>query len=564
MTPPTDDFDAHDDSDHDDGYDTDDGHDDGYDDSDPDDGHDTDDGHDETDIDTDDGHDETDIDTDDGIRHDGARHEGDDLEVPAALATLVRQVAADVPATDHDLGQVRRRARRQRRRRSTGRGVLGVAAAAAVLLGAIGVVHRQGGTDESDVRSPGAPVPGERPHPGQGDAALLAPTAPMPPGWAPTDLSFSPYGRQLSMATTSQLFAVDGTPPLPRGVVVESWVEPDELEPEEGNGTVRGQSAVLEPYEPAWAGPATLQARWVEGGVAHRAIATGLSRTELVAFLDALDPHGDTSTGFAAPAGAALPELDTVTVEDPYFAMLAYEGPGEQRIELTAQYPGWDGGLLHRLAGRPRGTDLVLTTPGGPSPSVSVARADGWTVDANATQGSPDPALLDAMADSAEPFTMQEVLDGGLLGPVTLREAVGDRIVEVVGRDGTNLLLCLSSETGDQVCTAAHGSIAPGFSSAAFAVDGQWFIVEVGPGDESGKAFRRPRHPDPDEMDIDYDHDPTLDGERVEADGHVVEVVTVPDDVEVVEVMSPMGDDGTWGVSYLRPGGSDGPFSTDG
>ena len=37
----------------------------------------------------------------------------DDLRVPAALATLVRQAAADVPATDHDLGEVRRRARRQ-------------------------------------------------------------------------------------------------------------------------------------------------------------------------------------------------------------------------------------------------------------------------------------------------------------------------------------------------------------------------------------------------------------------------------------------------------------------
>ncbi|HEV7761454.1 MAG TPA: hypothetical protein VGO78_20755, partial [Acidimicrobiales bacterium] len=66
----------------------------------------------------------------------------------------------------------------------------------------------------------------------------------------------------------------------------------------------------------------------------------------------------------------------------------------------------------------------------------------------------------------------------------------------------------------------------------------------------------------PDEMDI--DHDPTLDGERVEADGHVVEVVTVPDDVEVVEVMSPMGEDGSSGVSYFRPGSSGGPFSTDG
>jgi hypothetical protein len=532
MTPPTDDVDDHDDSGHD--------HDD----------HDAYEDH--------DAYDETDIDDDDGIRHggDGARHEGDDLEVPAALATLVRQAAAAVPATDHDLGPVRRRARRQRRRRSTGRGVLGVAAAAAVLLGAIGVVHRQGGSDESDVRSPGAPIPGEQPRPGQGDAAVLAPTTTLPPGWALTDLNFSPYGQQEAAATTSQLFAVDGTPPLPRGVVVESWIEPDELDPEEGNGTVRGQSAVLEPYEPSWAGPTTLQARWIEGDVSHRAITAGLSRTELVAFLDALDPHGDTATGFAAPAGAALPELDTVTVEDPYFAMLAYEGPGEQRIELTAQYPGWDGGLLHRLAGRPRGADLVLTTPGGPSPSVSVARDDGWTVDAMAAQGSPDPALLDALATSAEPFTMQEVLDRGLLGPVTLRAAVGDRIVEVVGRDGTGLLLCLSSEAGDQVCTAAIHSGTTAFSSASFVIDDRWFVVEVAGGDESGKAFPELLHPDLDEQMV--DHDPTLDGERVEADGHVVEIVTVPDDVERVLVMSPMGEDGSWGVSYDRADGTGG------
>jgi hypothetical protein len=346
---------------------------------------------------------------------------------------------------------------------------------------------------------------------------------------------------------------VDGTPPLPRGVVVESWVERVPLDPEEGNGTVRGQSAVLEPFEPAWAGPATLQARWVEDGVSHRAISVGLSRTELVAFLDALDPHRDAATGFDAPAGAALPELDAATVTDPYFAMLAYEGPAGERIELTAQYPGWDGGLLHRLAGRPRGADLVLTTPGGPSPSVSVARDDGWTVDVMAAEGTPDAALLDALASSAEPFTMQEAIDSGLLGPVTLREAVGDRIVEVVGReDGTNLLLCLSSESGDQVCTAAHGSTDTGFSSAAFAVDGQWFIVEVAEGDESGKAFARPRPTNAEEAMVDYDHDPTLDGDRVEADGHVVEVVAVPDDVETVVVMSPMGDDGSSGVSYYR------------
>jgi hypothetical protein len=86
------------------------------------------------------------------------------------------------------------------------------------------------------------------------------------------------------------------------------------------------------PSEDATAGPDALGAARVED-VLHPAIAVGMTRTELVRYLDSLAVRDDPATGFDAPAGGALSEVDTVADRDPYFSSAVYEGLAGEETE---------------------------------------------------------------------------------------------------------------------------------------------------------------------------------------------------------------------------------------
>jgi hypothetical protein len=505
-----------------------------------------------------------------------SRTELDDIEIPDALAAAVREAAAAVPPVDHGLdgghggghghdghgldlalAGTRRRARRHRRRRSTGLAALGAAAATAVLVGTVGLVGRRSATPEGEVTIPAAAV-GAWSQARQGGVAALLPVA-APDGWTLRQLGTSAAPAD-TPDVTSQLFAVDGRPPLGHGVVVDSWAgDGSESFADDATAAVRGRPAAVGPSDDATAGPDAVGAAWVEDEVVHQATAVGMTRTELVRYLDSLAARDDPATGFDAPAGGALSELDTVAARDPYFSSAVYEGPGGEVIEVAAHSPGSGRGLVHRLAGRPRDDGLVIVTPDGDPPTVSVARADGWTVDVTAGAGAPSLALLEEIATGAEPFTVQELVDRGLVGPVTDRATVGEWTLEVRGHDGARLLLCLTSGTGEQVCDGVAHSPDTGFASGSIVVDGRWVVATVAEGDEAGQVLAQPDGGSPDDWSPDDAapaDGPALTGDQERTGGHVGQVVAVPDDVDAVLAMSPPSGAGREGVGYFRPAGT--------
>jgi hypothetical protein len=464
--------------------------------------------------------------------------EHDDLSVPPALATALREAAATVPPADHDLAVVRRRAQRHRRRRFA---ATSVAAAAVLVVGGLGV-HRLTAED-ADVVVPASVSGWERT---SQDATLHVPTS-TPEGWTLELLDTSPYPDEPDGPATSQLFAADGRPPLGRGVVVTSRAA-EESDVIDGTYTVRGQPAGIEGPGVS-ARPGTLYVSWIEDGVFHEATALGVSEAELSGFLDSLVPNDDPTTGFTAPPGGALPELDAVTSRRPSVSSVWYRGPDDREISITAESPG-AGTLISRLEGEPRGDGVIVRNLDDEDyPHIVLTRRDGWSVTAAVEAGSPNPALLERFIDDVEPTTTGQLVDSGAVGPATTVATVGDTTVEVHGTDAVDLAICLTPATSRPLCSGVVDLHEFGFTSASFVVDGEWVIVTITDGHEPGQVLDM-SEATPDNIDSGVR---PLDGERANSGGRVIEVVAIPDDVDELMAQSPMTDAGSQGFGYFRP-----------
>ena len=469
-----------------------------------------------------------------------AAHDHDDLTIPLALVTALDQAAATVPRVEHDLSAVRRRAHRLRQRRFA---ATGAAAAAALVIGGLGV-QRLGTGDDTEVVVPGSVSGWERT---SRSATLLVPAS-LPDGWALERTDASAVPDEYDGPATSQLFAVDGRPPLGRGLVVTSG-KAAVVGDVEGTHTVRGQPATLDSWDGE--GPSgRLVVYWTEDGVAHSAVSVGLTEDQLLDALESLVPHEDPTTGFAAPAGTALPELDSVVDRERSVTSVGYGGPGDQEVSVTAQSPG-AGTLISRLDGEPRGDALVVRVLDGDHPHVALTHADGWTVSVVAEAGSPDPAVLDAFTEDVERFTIEQLVDSGRAGTATTLASVGDLTVEVHGSEGHDVAVCLTPDAGGSVCAGAVAEPDLGFTSASLVVDGKWTVVTITDGDEPGQVIAEPEDGWGDPMDP-HPGD-VLHGDREPSGDRVVEVTTVPDDVDAVVAQSPMTENGSSGHGWFRP-----------
>ena len=470
----------------------------------------------------------------------------DDLSIPPMLTTALVDAAATVPAVTHDLGSVHRRAARHHHRRVA---VTSLAAAAALVVGGLGVVRLTGlGGSDPDVVVPasvsGYATTSESP-------TLLVPLE-VPAGWTLVSADALPYPGELPGPATSQLFAADGRPPLGRGVVVTSTraldgAGDDGTDDADATHTIRGRPAMVD------GSGGELMATWSEDGVDHIANAVGLPERELLDFLESLVPHDDPVTGFTAPAsaGTALAERDTVVDSEQLSSLLVYAGPDGEEVEVSGASPGI-GSLLRRLDGTPyQGGLLARHLDGGTRPEVLFTRADGWTASVAVEAGSPDPAVLDAIAAGVEPRTVGELVDDGRLGPVTDLAEVDGTTVEVHGSDAGDLALCVIPADGDPVCGNVAAPAGYRMSTASLVVDGRWTVVTVVEGDEPGQIIAEPEEGwgDP----IDPNPGEVLDGPQARSGDRTVTIVTVPDEVDALVAQSPMTDLGSTGRGYFRP-----------
>ena len=484
----------------------------------------------------------------------------DDLErtIADTLATKADQLVVDeVPFSRPDDGPsaavIHLTPPRPSRRR-----MLAVAAVVAAVASVAAVVGRL----LDDIPDATVPASGAAAVLGTREAGPIAvlPADP-PPGWqlASLDVGTTTVGQ---VATQWQLFAPSGaTPPLVRGVLVSS-APVGERVIEEADRSVQGQ--------PAWVGPSAdpahpvgaVTASWADGGAVHDAISVGLSDDDLVAFLDALVPRADPITGVDPPAGAALIEVGSATAAGGRSASATYTGPDGPadvvRVSATSVDPY--GGLLHRVDGRtdPTGTALVrrLDVAGPDDPLLSVARADGWTVDVvsqGSTTARAHPSVLSDLAATLQPVTRQQAVDLGVAEPVTATyELAGGQTVEVHGTAVEDVALCLTT-ADDRTCGTAESLPRPAeLTTASLVLGDRWVIVAVSAtGPEEDLVVQTvpddPRHLDgwePAPVDA-VTHTTT-------GDGLVVGLHQPPAGAEAVEVVVSTDTSGS-GFTYVDP-----------
>jgi hypothetical protein len=440
--------------------------------------------------------------------------------------------------------------------RSRRRGALAVAAAAIVVAGAVSLVHRLTSVDETDVAMLDATAGVSYGLRAVGTAGFVPAT--LPDGWTLQQMS---VGSTLSVPRARwQLFG-DGAGALGRGVLVGSTANDEGRVIPGPNDTIHDRPTLVRASADPQAPAGALEASWIEGDLVHDAIAVGMTEAELVAVLDSLVPHEDPTSGFRSVAGSGLSEIDAVTVDDTYSSSLTYVGPAGRTdtVRVTAESPDHYGGLLHRLAGEPRGDGFLLhgQTGGDPGyPFVSLARDDGWTVEVLSTRSqtvAQDPGLLDVILDRLEPATGQQLIDVGLAQPVTTTHAVGGWTIDIHGTDTDDLAMCITPAAGETVCsTAQNAPGAPGLTTGSASVGDEWIVVAVTDGagpatvrTAPSSGLDRPENFSPDD----------LRGEQERSGDRVVEVFTVPPDVDAVDVMIPAKDGEAAGFTHDRPVG---------
>lgn len=437
------------------------------------------------------------------------------------------------------------------------RRVLAVAAAAAVLVGAVGIVHRLSSPDDADMTL-STTLAGQRYAMRAAGTAAFVP-ARLPEGW--TLQQWSPGSTMFGGSEVRwQLFGGREAAPVGRGVLVGSATNDAARVIPNPTHSVRGQAATVGPSPDPRAPAGTLTASWIDGDVVHDALAVGTTEAELVAFLESLVALEDPATGFEEPAAGGLSEIDAAAVDDQYTSSLTYAGPGGENdtITVTAESSDHYGGLFHRLVGEPGSDGLMIhgQLDGDPDlPFVSLARDDGWTIEV-LSQGSPSvaqgPALLNAIVASLEPVTGQQLVDIGLAAPVTATEAVGEWTIELHGTGVDNLAMCLTSGSGETVCSTAESSAgAPGLTTGSAIVGGEWIVAALTDGPDPAVVQTAPSlaHGWPEDFSPEE-----LGGERQRSGDRLAQVFAIPSDVEAVDVMIPIGEEAA-GFAYDRPPG---------
>lgn len=427
------------------------------------------------------------------------------------------------------------------------RRALVAAATIVVLVGAVAAVRAtRDGADSPDVAM-AAPDVLRTSMPESGTAALVP--AAMPDGWTLSEVDA--WSGPAMSAATWQLFGVDradGTSPLPRGVLVGSTVEEGRVLSGEPTHTVQGQPAAFvrtnNPLVPAEA----IELTWADGEVFHDVVAVGLTEAELLDFVELLVPHDDPATGFEVPTDAPLPELDAVDPPpDQYNSWVSYVGPGGATLDVAASSADHWGGLLHRLVGAPRADGVVVYGGDQSYQFGSGARDDGWVVDVSVRPAPVDSALLDGALDSIGPVTRQELVDLAVAEPVTATEVVGDWTVELHGSEHGEVGMCITGAAAETACTTALSSPGlPGLTTGSALVGDEWVVVALRDGTNPARieATSRP----------DLVPGERLQGERRQSGDHVVEVLTVPAEVDALFVTIPLGDHQAAAAQYDRPG----------
>ncbi|HEY3139987.1 MAG TPA: hypothetical protein VGJ86_02605 [Acidimicrobiales bacterium] len=421
--------------------------------------------------------------------------------------------------------------------------LVAVAAALAVLVGGAAVV-RGLGADHPDVTMPSADDVMWSPS-DQGVAALV-PSA-LPEGW---NLAEVHAGVSLKeVPTTWQLFGVDGASPLPEGVVVGSHQKGAEVLSGEPTHRVQGHPAFMGPTTSPYVPAGALEIEWAADDVFHNVVAVGLTEAALLDFLDSLDPRTDPATGFDVPSGASLTELGATTTDDQVtISTVGYADPdGAGDLSVMVYSSNFGGGLLHRLVGEPHGDGFVIRGGDQDYRFVSLARGDGSVVDVSTRSGPQDPGWLDLAVDSLVPVTRAQLVDMGVAQPVTVTSTVGQWTVEVHGHNGGSVAMCLTPVSGATMCTLAQSQM--GFTTGSALVGGEWIVVALT--DDSSEPATIETSPsslaEPESFDSE-----TLRGEREESDGHVTELVSVPEAVDAVLVLVAT-DSGGSGYGYDRP-----------
>jgi hypothetical protein len=419
---------------------------------------------------------------------------------------------------------------------------LAVAAAIAVLVGAA-VVLRTSSTDDADLAtgSPGFPGPAAD----DTTAALMPDMA--PEGWTLADIT---HFRSSPEPTTWQLFAVDGPSPLPRAVLVMSYVSVtmeqlgESPTIDDPTHRVRGRPARLgAPTEQPGLPDDALELDWVNGDVEHNAVAIGLTEEELLDFVESLQPRPDAVAGFDAPADAALPQLDEVTNVGSdartVHTGVVYQSPdGEGVLEIvTRSEPTLGGGLLYRMVGEPHGDGyLYHGGSGGTGRSFRGVRPDGWEVEVRTDGVDPGSRWLEGVVDSLRPTTYQDLVELALTHPLTTTATVGDRTVEVHATATSVEALCVTSGAGDRACSLVDDQVSSPVSTGSLMLGGEWIVVALCDGAVPTTFETAPNVPGL----VDPSFVPqTLQPERAQSDGQLVELVIMPDDADVAAVGIP-------------------------
>jgi hypothetical protein len=387
----------------------------------------------------------------------------------------------------------------------------------------------------------------------EGTAGFVA--SALPDGWALRELNVG-GSTWLGEDTHWQLFATGGSPDA-GGVIVGSVRNdgPNQRSIQDSGRTVRGRPADVRPNP--WAAPGAISVSWIDGGVVHDAVAVGMDETQAIALLDGLTARHDPAAGFDAAAGAALTEVGHATVGDGTTTSVVYGDPAGGTVTVIATTADAYGGLLHRLAGVPGPDGYVLhgSSEGDPADAfVSVARSDGWTVDVTAqdsASAAQDPAVLDWIAASLVPTTTQQFVDLGVAEPVTATYVAGGWTVELHGTGAEAVAMCLTAASGTRVCTTAEDAVPWSLTAGSALVDGRWVVATVNEGEPASlrtAALDPTAAPDAEDLAA-----PGQDRNRRE-DDPVVQVVTVPDGAEAVDVRVPMTGGQEVGFVYVRPG----------
>jgi hypothetical protein len=458
----------------------------------------------------------------------------DDLErdIARTLRTKADQLAVDTSpfprtAVGH-VESIRVETPRSRRRRG-----LAVAAVLALLAGSAAVA-RAWGSDAADTAG--------------------TDTAGAPEAWLDETVAFGLdeqdwhlSGVHVTEASGAeparwQLFGARDEVPVARGLLVGTVEGRWSVPPSELAYTIHGHRGTIGRRLDASVPPGTIEAVWGVGEVWYRALAVGVTDTEMLATLESLVPRDDPATGFDPPADGSLGALGDAQPRDAGGSYATYTG-ADGDLVIDATPVDAYGGLLHRLAGTPTDGGIVLASDAGDGSGAARAtllRDDGWTVTVAGDIGLSAAALRD-LAHGARPLARRDVIAWGVGRPVTGGTDVGEWTVRVHGTEEADTAVCVAPPSGEEACSTAEASF--DVTTASVPAGDEWIVVTVTNAPDRSVVRRAP-----DAAGVRGD---TLEGELGRWEGRLVQLTVVPDGVDAVVA-------GSWdagGATYTRPQG---------